>query len=602
MSDQAPAVSLSPERPEVRPLFAVSPTLPESVEAKLKPVRIALDVPPSAFPERLGGFASPAASPYAKRKGAFGCAVRGFGNTGDRIWFFRGKKYIRYFEKPERRDVASDWLPIAGNWNLPPNFATRVDAVLTGSVPPYEGHVWLFSGDQYLRYDPNTDVVIIGAQPIAGNWSLPPEFTSGFDAVIHGVGDYLGIVWFFKGGQYVRYNLTTDETEFGPVDIAAKWNGWPADFADGVDFAFYGTGLRENHIHFFRGDRYLRYDLDADKVVEGPVKAIEGWPALGRFMPVPQLFIDERYKLFTFHGEMGNGGQVGTRSIAGRSRIEVWVITRREESIDTSTSTNVLESNSQQTVDNFSNSVRRDSSEQKSRDDYDYGTDASFHGEAEATGLTGGEVDAQLHVQGQTHDVRSSFASGVGEQVDKAQQDSQQRHTQQVRIEETDHSVNQSTEMGFRQIVDNLASDRPLNFVMFQLTQEYILALSLVDAQLVFRNGDDRATVSVPIRDMGRLLDTVVSDPAVRAEVSRAVVAALSAVTDATTGVNRSLLTPAGTAVDPAVRTVFTVKNTEGKVVRTVNVDGIVINVERPVVLTANTAVAPVGGISEGIS
>jgi hypothetical protein len=145
--------------------------------------------------------------------------------------------------------------------------------------------------------------------------------------------------------------------------------------------------------------------------------------------------------------------------------------------------------------------------------------------------------------------------------------------------------------------VDNSASAQPLNFILFQLTQEYILVLSLVDAQLVFRNGDDRATVSAPIRDMGRLLDSVVSDPAVRAEVSRAVVAALSAVTDATTGANRSLLTAGDTGVDPMVRTAFAVKNSEGRLVRTVDVEGIVINVERPVVLTPNTAIANAAGI-----
>lgn len=329
------------------------------------------------------------------------------------------------------------------------------------------------------------------------------------------------------------------------------------------------------------------------------MKAVEGWPALGQFMPVPQLFIDEQYKLFTFHGEIGNGGQVsgGGKSIQGHTKTEVWVITRRQESIDTTTSSNVLESNSQQVVDNFSNSVRQDDSEQRSRDDYDYGTDASFHGEAEATGLTGGEVDAKLHVQGQTHDVRSSFAKAVGNQVDKAKQESQDRHTQQVRTEETSDHINQSTEIGYRQVVDNSASAQPLNFILFQLTQEYILVLSLVDAQLVFRNGDDRATVSAPIRDMGRLLDSVVSDPAVRAEVSRAVVAALSAVTDATTGANRSLLTAGGTGVDPMVRTAFAVKNSEGRLVRTVDVEGIVINVERPVVLTPNTAIANAAGI-----
>ncbi|BCJ45064.1 hypothetical protein GCM10010168_68640 [Actinoplanes ianthinogenes] len=595
MTEQVPDVALDPAKPEVKPLFAISPALPESIEAQLKPVRIALNVPPSAFPARLGGFAGPADSPYARRKGAFGCAARGFGATGDRIWFFRGGKYLRYFEKPERHDETSGWLPIAGNWNVPPAFANRVDAVLTGSIPPYQGHVWLFSGDQYLRYDPNSDTVIIGAQPIAGNWNLPPEFCSGFDAVIHGAGPFLGIVWFFKGGKYVRYNLRDDVTEFGPSDITPLWRDWPEAFADGVDFAFYGTGPHENHIYFFRGDQFIRYDLDADRVVEGPAKAVESWPALGRYMPVPQLFLDERYQLFTFHGRLGNGGVVGTRTIEGRSRTEVWVITRRQEKVDTKTSSNLLESSSQQVVDNFSEQVRHDDSEQQSREDYDYGTDASFHGEAQATGLTGGEVDATLHVQGQTHDVRSSFAKAVGRQVNNARQESQDRHSQQVRTEETNTSIDQQTEQGYRQVVDNLASDRPLNFVLFQLTQEYILVLSLVDAQLAFRNGDDRAAQSVPIRDMGKLLDAVLADPAVRADVARAVTAALSAVTDATTGTDRSLLTEAGTAVDPKVRTTFRVTDTEGNLVRAIEVDGIVVDVERPVVLTPNTAIATAG-------
>jgi hypothetical protein len=134
MTEQVPDVVLDPGKPEVRPLFRDLANASREHCGHLKPVRIALNVPPTAFPARLGGFASAADSPYAKRKGAFGCAVRGFGATGDRIWFFRGPRYIRYFEKPERRDEASNLLPIAGNWNVPPSFAARVDAVLTGSV------------------------------------------------------------------------------------------------------------------------------------------------------------------------------------------------------------------------------------------------------------------------------------------------------------------------------------------------------------------------------------------------------------------------------------------------------------------------------------
>jgi hypothetical protein len=604
MTDTADPVIVDPAKQTFQPLFQVSPTLPESVDFDVKPVRIAFDVPPAAFPARLGGFADPGQSPYAKRKGAFDSAARGFGGTADRIWFFRGSNYIRYFEHPERKDDASDWLPVQGNWpGLPSSFSARVDAVLTGNVPPYEGQVWLFSGDQYLRYDPNNNQVTVPARPIAGNWNLPDDFAGGFDAAIHGVGDYLGISWFFKGGNYVRYNVRTDQTEFGPADITSKWGGWPGSFADGVDFAFYGTGPHQDHIYFFRGDQYIRYNLPADRVEEGPANAIDAWPVLGRFMPVPQLFLTEKYKLFTFHGEIGNGGMVGTETIEGLTKKEVWVVTKRRQASSDSTSTNILESSSQQVVDNFSDTLRVDSTGSESHDDYDYGMDASFHGDAEATGLTGGEVNADLHVKGATHDVRTSFAKAVGNQVSKAKQDSQQLHSQQVSMQDISHQIDEQTETGFRQVVDNTLHAQPVTFAVYQLTQEYILVLSLVDAQLVFRNGDDRAAASSSVRDMGRLLEECVEDAAVRADVARAVVTALSSVTDSTTGATRSLLAAGaspdsaeGAAVDPSVRTTFAVNNTEGKLVRTVDVDGIVISVERPVVLTPNTALGTLEG------
>lgn len=604
MTDTPNPVIVDPAKPIFQPLFQVSPTLPESVDFDIKPVWIAFGVPPAAFPARLGGFADPGKSPYAKRKGAFDSAARGFGGTADRIWFFRGSSYIRYFEHPERKDDASDWLPIEGNWpGLPPNFNARVDAVLPGSVPPYEGHVWLFSGDQYLRYDPNNNQVIIAAQPITGHWDLPGDFARGFDAAIHGLGDYLGIAWFFKDGKYVRYNIRTDQTESGSADIASKWGGWPDSFADGVDFAFYGTGPHENHIYFFRGDQYIRYNLPADRVEEGPANAIHAWPVLGRFMPVPQLFLTEKYKLFTFHGQIGNGGIVGTETIEGLTKTDVWVVTKKRKASSESTSANILESSSQQVVDNFSDSLRADSAGSESHDNYDYGVDASFHGEAQATGLTGGEVNADLHVKGATHDVRTSFAKAVGNQVSKAKQDSRQLHSQQVSMQDSSQQIDEETETGFRQVVDNTKNAQPVTFVVYQLTQEYILVLSLVDAELVFRNGDDRAAASSSIHDMGKLLEECVEDTAVRAAVARAVVTALSSVTDSATGATRSLLaagatpdSPGGAMADPSVRTSFAVQDTGGSLVRNVDVDGIVISIERPVVLTPNTALGTLDG------
>jgi hypothetical protein len=606
VTDESPVVVVADSAtPTDVPLFQVSPTLPENVEFDIKPVWTAMDVPPSAFPAHLRGFADPSQSPYAKRKGSFDSAARGFGATGDRIWFFRSDSFIRYFERPERKDETSGWLPIAQDWSgLPPSFNSGIDAVLIGSVAPYQDHLWIFSGSEYLRYDPNADQVVIPVQPIAGNWDLPEDFTLGFDAAIHGVGDFAGIAWFFKGSQYVRYNVTSDSMEYGPSAIAATWGGWPDSFADGIDFAYYGTGPHKEHIYFFRGDEYVRYNLSADRVEEGPSNASDAWPALGPLLPVPQIFLTEKYTLTTFHGEIGRGGLIGVPiKVGGHTNSEFYVVTKKVQTVDESTSSNVLESSSQQVVDNFSDSVRTDTSGAESHDNYDYGLNASFHGEAHATGPTGGEVNADLHVKGATQDVRRSFAQAVGSQVNKATQNSHQLHAEQVTTQGSSYQVKEEIETGFKQVVDNTLNPDPINFALYQLTQEYILVLSLVDAQVVFRNGDDRAERSTSVRDMATVLDQCVEDPAIRAAVTRAVVTALTSVTDATTSTDRSLLAPGvtpdnpgGATVDRSVHTSFAVKNTTGGLVRNIDVDGIVIDVQRPVVLTPNTALATLHG------
>jgi hypothetical protein len=597
-------VTVDPASPvgEPHPLFQVSPTLAESRELGIKPLMISLGLDPSAFPAHLGGFSDPAQSPYAQRKGFLDTAVRGFGPFADRIWLFRGDSYVRYFETPDARDETSENLTIAGNWNgFPVNFTTGVDATATGLVAPFEGQLWFFSGSQYLRYDPIADAITVPARPIADGWvGMPEPFSQGIDAAIHGLGEHLGIIWFFRGGEYVRYSLPNDMVEFGPAPIVGNWHGWPEAFADGIDFAFYGKGAHAEHIFFFRGDEFIRYNLPLDRVEEGPAKIVDLYPVMGRFMPVPQLFLTEQYTLTTFHGEIGNGGAIGVPiRVAGRTKTEFFVVTKKRESEDDKTSSNILESSSEQVADNFSDSVRKDESSSENQENYDYGLDASFHGEAHASSLTGGEVDAALQVKGESQDVRRGFAKAIGSQSQKQAARTHEAHREQVSMQDVEHHVDEQTETGFRQVVDNSSNPDPINFVLFQLTQEYILVLSVVDARLVFRNGDEREAQSVPIREMGTLLERCVTDPTAREAAAVAVVAALGSVIDHA-GATRSLLrsgsTPTAAFVDALLSTSFPLTNSAGEFVRQIVVPGIVIDVDRPVVLTPNAALATLHG------
>src|SRR2546423_11356512 len=92
-----------------------------------------------------------------------------------------------------------------------------------------DGKAYFFRGDQYVRYDIAQDHVDQGyPRPIAGSW--PGVFEDGVDAAVVW-GD--GKAYFFRGDQYVRYDIEQDHADDGyPLPIASCW---PGLFGDGVD-------------------------------------------------------------------------------------------------------------------------------------------------------------------------------------------------------------------------------------------------------------------------------------------------------------------------------------------------------------------------------
>jgi hypothetical protein len=82
-----------------------------------------------------------------------------------------------------------------------------------------------------MRYDLATDKVDPGyPRAIQGSWNFPAPFTSGIDAAAVWNN---GKAYFFKGKQYIRYDVATEVTDAGyPKPIAGNW---PGVFTDGVD-------------------------------------------------------------------------------------------------------------------------------------------------------------------------------------------------------------------------------------------------------------------------------------------------------------------------------------------------------------------------------
>ncbi|MFE7119641.1 hemopexin repeat-containing protein [Streptomyces sp. NPDC057654] len=202
----------------------------------------------------------------------------------DQMWLFRGDDYLRYniqthtVEVGPRR-VHQGWAALGRT-----AFVDGVSAVLpcTGRATPTEA--WLFHDDLYLRINLANNTVAKEAATVAEGW--PGLDTHGFadrvDAALPcpkgaGAPDR---AWFFHDDQYLRYNLNTSTVEVGPRSIADGWTGLKGTgFEYGVDAALTDPS-DSNTVWMFRGDQYVHYHLKEDRVILGPVAIAKRWTGL----------------------------------------------------------------------------------------------------------------------------------------------------------------------------------------------------------------------------------------------------------------------------------------------------------------------------------
>ncbi|BBZ34765.1 hemopexin repeat-containing protein [Mycolicibacterium confluentis] len=188
-----------------------------------------------------------------------------------KVYLFKGSQYVRYNVAADKVDAGYP-LPIAGNWpGFPADFASGIDSGVLWT----NGKAYYFRGNQYIRYDVVNDRVDAGyPRPIFNNW--PGLWAGGIDA---------GVVWpngkayLFKGSQYVRYDIAADRVDPGyPKPIAGNWPGMPAAFAQGIDeIVVWPNGKA----YAFKGSQYVRYDIAADRVDPGyPLPIDPHWPGL----------------------------------------------------------------------------------------------------------------------------------------------------------------------------------------------------------------------------------------------------------------------------------------------------------------------------------
>jgi hypothetical protein len=166
--------------------------------------------------------------------------------------------------------------------SVPATFAERfeVSKTIDAVVEWDNGKVYFFKGGQYSRYDVKADRVDPGyPKPINNeNWPGMP-WIGGIDAAVNW---YNGKAYFFKGGQYIRYDVKADRVDPGyPRPINGNWPG--ISWTDGLDAA---VNWKNGKAYFFKGESYIRFDINADRTDHGYPKPInnETWPGLPGLM------------------------------------------------------------------------------------------------------------------------------------------------------------------------------------------------------------------------------------------------------------------------------------------------------------------------------
>jgi matrix metalloproteinase-14 (membrane-inserted) len=180
------------------------------------------------------------------------------------------------------RDVNNDGKGEAGQHILAARPGTVYDLESQQTGNSWEvTKIFFFRGGQYLRYDLSTAKVDPGfPKQIASNWSgWPSSWGAGVDAVVNWGN---GKIFFFKGSEFLRFDFAANHVDAGfPKPIAGNWTGWPHSWNSGIDEAInWGNGK----VYFFKGGEYLRFDIDADRVDAGYPQSIAGgnwkdWPA-----------------------------------------------------------------------------------------------------------------------------------------------------------------------------------------------------------------------------------------------------------------------------------------------------------------------------------
>lgn len=196
-----------------------------------------------------------------------------------RAYFFRDdSRYVRYAKVLDKADSGYPKTTNNSSW---PGFGDQGGEVIAAFEKQAGSSYYFFANGQYVRYNNTLDRADSGypADVNNANWPGLGDYADNIRAALRGNGDK--VYFFLDNGQYLRFDLGDDRVDSG-YPAAINNSNWPGleDYASDIIAAVKWSDSRA--YIFLTGQRYIRYDLAADRADEGYPLKVNGsnWPGL----------------------------------------------------------------------------------------------------------------------------------------------------------------------------------------------------------------------------------------------------------------------------------------------------------------------------------
>jgi len=294
----------------------------------------------------------------------------------------------------------------------------------------------------------------------------------------------------------------------------------------------------------------------------------------------PQLFLVETYQLSNCRGGLLRDELIATlQPMQPHQDQTVRVLTRKRTEQETKQASTVLDMQSSQASDSFNNHVKQSADSKFAGEHYDYATQANFHGEG-SIGFGSASMDASLDVAGATNNLRNELANSVSSAMDTQVSQANQARRESVRVASTDQKSETTTETEVVIHTTN-PTDTVMNFGIFQLKQEHVSILSLVDVEIGFQNTVAAESRKVPLFRLDELLGEVIEKPSERAAIKAQIRDCLSKVRDNNDEAKSIIRDDGGQTggfiVNKRLQSQYELRRSDGSVRQVISVPGIVI-------------------------